>query len=134
MGMAYSAFALSFCGFLANPNHMSTILKGVMHFSAMYYMLEALFLAVYQENATPLSCPASEFYCHFTWVFFGLIKTFLRNRLILYHIRNAAHLIKEMGYKPGNYQVDLWITVLQVVVFKFAAYFALKRKIKNESN
>ncbi|XP_031623711.1 ATP-binding cassette sub-family G member 1 [Contarinia nasturtii] len=105
-----TAFKLAFCGFLALWSHMIPAMKVFTYVSTHAYGLEALVLSVYDHNREDISCPEDILYCHY---------------------KNPKMIIRELGMNASNYEMDVSMIFVHLVLFKVLAYFMLKRRLKN---
>lgn len=110
MGVIATAYMFMFSGFLVLFNHMPVAMQFVSRLSFKRYSMEALVLALYDNNRANMVCPDEEMYCHY---------------------RSAKFLIQEMGMATQNYWNDIVVMVLMLVGLKIVTYFTLKRKLAN---
>lgn len=108
--MITTAYMFMFSGFLVLFNHMPLVMQYVSRLSFKRYSMEALVLALYDDDRENMVCPDEELYCHY---------------------RSAKFLIQEMGMRPTNYAYDISMMVLMCVAMKVISYFTLKRKLGN---
>lgn len=110
IGVISTAYMFMFSGFLVMFNHMPLAMQYVSRLSFKRYSMEALVLALYDNNRANMICPDEVPYCHY---------------------RSPKFLIKEMGMTPNNYSYDILMMVIMLVTLKVVTYFTLKRRLSN---
>lgn len=99
---------LAMSGFLALYNHMPTILYYVSYLSYLKYSVHGLVHTMYSFNREKLSC--SKNYCHY---------------------RVPETLMADLSMSDGKYWLDIVLLFVNYVIYKFVAYFIMKRKLSS---
>ncbi|EDW77576.1 uncharacterized protein Dwil_GK24575 [Drosophila willistoni] len=109
VGAVSTCFMLTFSGFLILLNHIPAALRFMAFISPLRYALENMVISLYGNQRDQLTCPPTEFYCHF---------------------KNAVTVLRQFGMENGDFGYNIMMILAQIALFKILAYFTLKRKIK----
>lgn len=60
-------------------------------------------------------------------------NTFLLLLTKKFHCRNPKMILRELGMNASNYELDVSMIFLHLIIFKVLAYLMLKRRLKIES-
>ncbi|OAD54285.1 ATP-binding cassette sub-family G member 4 [Eufriesea mexicana] len=106
LGAILLSAMLTLSGFIAFFNHMPRILYYVSYLNYLKYTLHAFIIAIYGFDREKLPC--SKMYCHYSVPF---------------------TLLDDMSMTEGKYWIDILLLFCNYVIFKFAAYVLLKRRL-----
>nr|XP_034180076.1 ATP-binding cassette sub-family G member 4 [Osmia lignaria]XP_034180077.1 ATP-binding cassette sub-family G member 4 [Osmia lignaria] len=99
---------LTLAGFLALYSHMPVVLYYVSYLSYFKYAMHAFVHSVYGFGREKLLCPKN--YCHY---------------------RVPDLMMTDLTLADGKYWIDIVVLICNYVLFRFAAYCTLKRKLSS---